>query len=178
MRATGKWKFGVAAAIAVTVSVAMSTAASAAVTSSSSSLSHATRPASVRPLDVTACQGSPATPNNATLSGIQYVELHTWTECYGVGVIVSVTSEVELQKWVLLYPGTGDTEGEWEDVAGPVSKSFPGALEVKFYQYASAKCSAVGGAGDFRVAAKATWEEAEDGEGSTGWGYSSGANLC
>jgi hypothetical protein len=115
-------------------------------------------------------------PNNATLSGTKYAELHTWTECFGD--VVSVTSQLELQKWILLYPGTGDTQGQWEAVAGPVSKSFPGAVSTKLYQYASAKCSAVGGHGEFRTAAHASWENSEGLTGSTNWGYSAGATLC
>lgn len=180
MKITGKWKFVAAVATATIIAATFSTTASAAVKSSRPSFSSttlsATRSGIAKPQDISECQGSPAAPNNATSGGTNYVELHTWTECFGT--VVSVTSHLELQKWVLLYPGTPDTEGEWEAVAGPVSKSFPGATSTKLYQYASAKCGAVGGHGDYRTVAWANWEDGTGLTGTTTTGYSSGATLC
>jgi hypothetical protein len=119
-----------------------------------------------------ACQGSPGTPNNSTLKGVQYIEFRTWTECFGE--IDSITSYLELQKYELEYPGG---PSEYVDVAGPDEAHFPGVPEKKFYQEASVKCSSVGGAGTYRSAAHASWTS-EGLTGNTTWGYSSGAKLC
>jgi hypothetical protein len=175
VQTAGKSKFFGSMAIAIILSAAASTTASAAVRSTPSP-SSATRPAIVRPLTPSECQGTPSAPNNATESGTQYIELHTWTECFGT--VAEITSYLELQKWVLLYPGTGNTEGEWEAVAGPVSKNFPGVTSTKEYQYASVKCSAVGGSGKYRTVAWATWEDTTGLTGTTDTAYSSAATLC
>ena len=173
MKMNGKWKVASALAIAISMGTMAGTAATAnAATKPGASASSS----AVRPMTPSECQGSPAAPNNATSGGVKYIELHTWTECFGT--VDEVTSYLELQKWILLYPGTTDTQGEWEDVAGPASKNFPGATSTKLYQYASVKCGSVGGHGSYRTAAWATWVDSTGLTGTTTTGYSSSATLC
>lgn len=74
-----KWMIGIAAAVAISTSGAMSTAANAAVQGSPATATHHT----FSPLTPSSCQGSPQAVNNATSGGVKYIELHTWTECFG-----------------------------------------------------------------------------------------------
>lgn len=122
--------------------------------------------------DLSECQGSPGTPNEATLKNVSYVEYRTWTECFGT--VVEVTSYLTLQK----YSANGPDGPFWGDIAGPTAKHFPGVTGTKLYQEGAVTCRSAGGHAKYRSAASATWEDPDGGIGHTNTGYSAGATVC
>lgn len=114
------------------------------------------------------CQGTPGAPNDATIRGIKYVEVHSWTICFGA--VSEITAYLELQRFVPTGPGGA---GTYETVAGPIEKHFPGVTGERQYSSGAAKCSAVGGNGFFRTAAWATWldNQGEEGKTTTAYAY-------
>ncbi|MEV0589408.1 hypothetical protein [Nonomuraea sp. NPDC050310] len=117
---------------------------------------------------VSACRGRTQSPNLATVSGRKYIEIHSWTQCWGD--VVSITAYLQLEK--------RNGPHTWAPVAGPLQGHFTG-IGVKHYLNGAALCGApgIGRDGNFRAKGWATWEDTEGRTGATDTAYSGGVTL-